>query len=102
MPLLALTQPFLPGVQGAVVLALAIALLGVAFWRSATNLQGHVRAGAQVVLEKLATLSQRPGAPAEAEADALADVQQVLPGLGALTASVSSRAPRPSGRPSPS
>ena len=86
MPLLALSQPFLSGVQGAIVLALAIVLLGVAFWRRATNLQGHVRAGAQVVLEKLTTLSLRSGTPAEAGEYTLADVQQVLPGLGALTA----------------
>ena len=86
MPLLALSQPFLSGVQGAVVLGLAIVLLGVAFWRRATNLQGHVRAGAQVVLEKLATLSHRSESPAEAGAYTLDDVQQVLPGLGALTA----------------
>jgi CPA2 family monovalent cation:H+ antiporter-2 len=86
MPLLALSQPFLSGVQGAVVLALAVLLLGVAFWRRATNLQGHVRAGAQVVLEKLATLSRQPGEPALAGDYTLEDVQQVLPGLGALTA----------------
>lgn len=85
MPLLALSQPFLSGVQGVAVLALAIVLLGVGFWRRATNLQGHVRAGAQVVLEKLATLSRHSGAPAEGEY-MLDDVQQVLPGLGALTA----------------
>jgi len=85
MPLLALSQPFLSGVQGAAVLALAMVLLGVAFWRRATNLQGHVRAGAQVVLEKLATLSRHSGARAAGEYT-LDDVQQVLPGLGALTA----------------
>lgn len=83
-PLLALTQPFLPGVPGAAVLALAVALLGVAFWRRATNLQGHVRAGAQVVLEALAKGSRRPTPPAVD--DTLEQVQQLLPGLGALGA----------------
>lgn len=83
-PLLALTQPFLPGVPGAAVLALAVALLGVAFWRRATNLQGHVRAGAQVVLEALAKGSRRPTPPAVD--DTLGQVQQLLPGLGALGA----------------
>jgi CPA2 family monovalent cation:H+ antiporter-2 len=86
MPLLALTQPFLPGAFGAGVLALAIALLGVAFWRRATSLQGHVRAGAQVVLEALATLSRRSGTRGEAPEHTLDHVQQLLPGLGALTA----------------
>jgi K+:H+ antiporter len=82
-PLVALTQPFLPGVPGAAVLALAVVLLGVAFWRRATNLQGHVRAGAQVVLEALARRS-RPTTPAVD--DTLQQVQQLLPGLGALGA----------------
>ena len=54
LPVVALTQPFLPGVPGAVVLAAALVVLGVAFWRSAANLQGHVRAGAQVIVEALA------------------------------------------------
>src|SRR3989441_614370 len=58
LPLLALTQPFLPGPSGALVLALVMVMLGVAFWRSATNLQGHVRAGAEVVLEVLAAQSR--------------------------------------------
>ncbi|HEY6108793.1 MAG TPA: cation:proton antiporter [Gemmatimonadales bacterium] len=86
-PLLALTQPFLPGVPGAAVLALAVVLLGVAFWRRATNLQGHVRAGAQVVLDALTKRSSPPVTPAAPVAhDTLEQVQQLLPGLGALGA----------------
>jgi rhodanese-related sulfurtransferase len=53
-PVLAVTQPFLPGAPGAALLVVALAFLGVAFWRSAANLQGHVRAGAQVLVEALA------------------------------------------------
>ena len=83
-PLLALTQPFLPAAAGAAVLALLVVVLGVAFWRSATNLQGHVRAGAEVVLEALAAQS-RPR-PAPTTADTLEQVHQLLPGLGALAA----------------
>jgi len=83
-PLLALTQPFLPAASGAAVLALLVVVLGVAFWRSATNLQGHVRAGAEVVLEALAAQS-RPR-PAPTTADTLEQVHQLLPGLGALAA----------------
>jgi len=66
------------------VLALLVVVLGVAFWRSATNLQGHVRAGAEVVLEALAAQS-RPR-PAPTTADTLEQVHQLLPGLGALAA----------------
>jgi len=83
-PLLALTQPFLPAAAGAAVLALLVVVLGVAFWQSATNLQGHVRAGAEVVLEALAAQS-RPR-PAPTAADTLEQVHQLLPGLGALAA----------------
>ena len=84
LPLLALTQPFLPGPSGALVLALVMGMLGVAFWRSATNLQGHVRAGAEVVLEALAAQS-RPRSTTTAT-DTLEQVHQLLPGLGALAA----------------
>jgi CPA2 family monovalent cation:H+ antiporter-2 len=83
-PLLALTQPFLPAAAGAAVLALLVVVLGVAFWRSATNLQGHVRAGAEVVLEALAAQSRPRLAPTTA--DTLEQVHQLLPGLGALAA----------------
>ena len=84
LPLLALTQPFLPGPSGALVLALVMVMLGMAFWRSATNLQGHVRAGAEVVLEALAAQS-RPRSTTTTT-DTLEQVHQLLPGLGALAA----------------
>ena len=83
-PLLALTRPFLPGAQGGALIVLFIAVLGVAFWRSATNLQGHVRAGTEVIVDVLARQSQ--GRESEAREDNLKQVEQLLPGLGALTA----------------
>jgi len=83
-PLLALTRPFLPGAQGGALIVLFIAVLGVAFWRSATNLQGHVRAGTEVIVDVLARQSQGRGS--EAREDNLKQVEQLLPGLGALTA----------------
>lgn len=81
-PLLAVTQPFLPSVPGAVVLLVAFALLLVAFWRSTTNLEGHVRAGAQVIVEALGAGRQ---ASLPAPVDPLAQVHALLPGLGELT-----------------
>jgi monovalent cation:H+ antiporter-2, CPA2 family len=83
MPLLALTQPFLPPLPGVVLFVLVLAGLGIGFWRSATNLQGHVRAGAQVVLDVLAAQT-RPVEPAPARS--FTDVHQLLPGLGTLAA----------------
>ena len=84
LPLLALTQPFVPGVPGAALLAIALGALGVAFWRSATNLQGHVRAGAQVIVEALAAQSRTGEKFAGVES--LERVHQLLPGLGTLVA----------------
>lgn len=83
LPIIALTQPFLPGVPGAVVLVVVIVVLGFGFWRSAADLQGHVRAGAQVIVEALA----KQGAPGEAAQpaspqDALAGFRAMFPGLG--------------------
>jgi CPA2 family monovalent cation:H+ antiporter-2 len=87
VPLVALTQPFLPPFQGAVLMAALILLFGLALWRSATNLQEHARAGAQAIVEVLArqlksrpALASRPGPGAESELDAL---HRLLPGLGA-------------------
>ncbi len=80
-PLLAITQPFLPSFQAAFVLGAALLVLGVAFWRSTTNLQGHVRAGAQVVAELLA---ERAAAPQSTKDEpSLQQMHDLLPGLGA-------------------
>jgi CPA2 family monovalent cation:H+ antiporter-2 len=76
---IAVTQPFLPGVPGAVVLLVLLAILGLASWRSATQLQGHVRAGAQVIVESLA---RRAGTGGRPEPDALAELRSLLPGIG--------------------
>ena len=77
IPVVAITQPFLGGVAGPVVLFALLMILGVAFWRSATNLQGHVQAGAQMIAEALAAQSQ-VSAP-------MPTVDELLPGLGAPT-----------------
>jgi CPA2 family monovalent cation:H+ antiporter-2 len=77
LPLIAITQPFLPPYQGAALAVSALILLGITFWRTATNLQGHMRAGAEIVAEALST--RRRG-----EAETLEEVQRMLPGLGTL------------------
>ena len=51
LPVLALTQPFLPPFRGALLLGAALALLAVAAWRSAKNLEGHMRAGAELLVD---------------------------------------------------
>jgi CPA2 family monovalent cation:H+ antiporter-2 len=79
-PLVAITQPFLPGIEGAVALGSLLLALAVGFWRSAKNLQGHVRAGAQVIAEALGSQA-RSGARAPAQ-QAMAQVRELMPGLG--------------------
>jgi CPA2 family monovalent cation:H+ antiporter-2 len=79
LPVAALTQPFLPGVPAAGVIAFAVVVLGVGFWRSAANLHGHVRAGAQVIVEALA---KQASAHAHPQADALGAFRAMFPGLG--------------------
>lgn len=80
IPVVAITQPFLPPHQGAVVLSLLTIVLLVALWRNAANLQGHARAGAQIIASALAQqMASTDGAEQETK---LEDVNAVLPGLG--------------------
>jgi CPA2 family monovalent cation:H+ antiporter-2 len=82
VPVLALTQPFLPRWVSMAPVLLGLVLLAIAFWRSALNLQGHVKAGAQVVFEVLMSQGHRtPPGPG-----ASASFEQLMPGLGAPTA----------------
>lgn len=74
IPLLALTQPFLPLAIGAPVLLAVVGVLGVAFWKSALNFQEHLRAGAQVLAESLLPSIRWDAGTAPAKL--------VLPGLG--------------------
>jgi len=101
LPLVALTQPFLPPFRGAAVLVAILLLLAIAAWRSATNLEGHVQAGAQVLLsairhslppEQMTTKMPTTGTgltglyPVDpATADRLTTATHMLPGMGAPT-----------------
>jgi CPA2 family monovalent cation:H+ antiporter-2 len=87
LPLVALTQPFASGPQLAIALGLLLGVLGWAFWRSATNLEGHVRAGAQMIVEALARQAEA-SPPFEIDGPserALSKVNELLPGLGEPT-----------------
>jgi K+:H+ antiporter len=78
---LALTQPFLPAISTPIVLVALSGALAVAVWRGAADLDSHVRAGAQAVLETLATYAT-PGRPTSAEARPITEIQSLLHGLG--------------------
>ena len=77
-PLVAATAPFVPPPWGGVLLLGLILLLGASFWRSAHNLQGHARAGAEVIVAALA----RQGKETGGETQALERAYDLLPGLG--------------------
>jgi CPA2 family monovalent cation:H+ antiporter-2 len=84
LPLVAITQAFLPPSSWLVVLVVlvvAMVLLGIRLWRGATNLQGHVRASAQVILEVAASQGQG-GDP---RVTATHEVKRLVPGLGDAT-----------------
>jgi CPA2 family monovalent cation:H+ antiporter-2 len=82
VPLVALTQPFLPLYPGAAVLGAILVLLIVTLWRSATNLQEHTRAGAQAIVEVLARRVRGNDEPPTRQTD-LEQLHRLLPGLGA-------------------
>lgn len=73
-PLVAITQPFIPGLAGLALLLTVLLVLGIAFWRSANDLLGHLRAGAEVVVASLAKQSRATGQ--------FEVVREMLPGLG--------------------
>jgi len=81
VPVIAITQPFMPGIPGMAILLAGVALLVIPLWRSATNLEGHVRAGAQVILEALAA----QGATADTPSTVATEPAAILPGLGNAT-----------------
>lgn len=76
-PVIALTQPFLRGFHGPALLLVGMVVLGVGLWRSATDLHGHVRAGAEVVVELLARQTQ-----SGPEVEQHASLTAILEGLG--------------------
>jgi K+:H+ antiporter len=83
LPLLAITQPFTGGLGTPVGLAVVVIVLGFVLWRSATSLEGQVRAGAQLVVDALAT--QTLETPA-GTGDDLSPLGDLLRGLGEPTA----------------
>ena len=79
IPLVVATLPLVPAFGGVLVLGGVLALLGLGFWKSAHELEGHFRAGAEVVVSALAKQS----ATDQPSVDV---ARQLLPGLGDFTA----------------
>jgi len=76
LPLLVVTQPFLRGAHGALVLVFGLLVAGIAVFRHAKRFQGEVRAGTQLIA---AALQQ---ADAEVAAGLRPEVRNVLAELG--------------------
>jgi len=74
---LAVTQPFLPAYSG-LVLGVILVVYGVAFVQSTVDLDGHVQAGSQAVLEALA----RQARAGESDEPAVLGGLDMLPSLG--------------------
>ncbi len=83
VPLVAITQPFLPPFRGAAVLLFILFVLAIPFWRGATNLQGHTRAAAQALAETLSRQTRQ--GRAESAAHQLDDLDRIFTGLGSPT-----------------
>jgi monovalent cation:H+ antiporter-2, CPA2 family len=81
-PLLALTQPFLSFGFGPLLFGALLMVLGIIFWRSAVDLEGHMRAGAQMVAEALSR-----HAPQNQDV-LMVEINAIAPGIGAPTSVV--------------
>jgi len=79
IPLVAALQAFLPALPAVVALVGILVLLGLGFWKSARDLQGHLRAGAEVVVAALAKHSA-------SDMPSVDIARRLLPGLGDFTA----------------
>nr|WP_255216390.1 cation:proton antiporter [Pseudenhygromyxa sp. WMMC2535] len=90
-PIVALTAPLVGAPWGLIGLAALTLGLAVLFWRSATNLQGHVRAGATALVEllgrQMADESEHPQGDARAGGHPSPGPrsEDLLPGLGSTS-----------------
>ncbi len=79
LPLFLAAKTFLPLPVTLSIFLAALLFFGVRLWRSVTELQGHVRAGAQVLAS---AFSQVRGEAPASKTEPEVDMQAVLPGLG--------------------
>jgi CPA2 family monovalent cation:H+ antiporter-2 len=77
LPVAAMTQPFVPG--GSIVVLLGLGLMGIMARRSLDELDQHVSAGAELIVEVLARQGRAESGPLP-----LGDVSALLPGLDAV------------------
>ncbi|HEY3393651.1 MAG TPA: cation:proton antiporter, partial [Lacipirellulaceae bacterium] len=83
VPLVAITQPFVPPLRGAAVLLFVLLLLAFAFWRGAANFQGHTRAAAEALAESLTRQTREGRATGTDHANE--EANKIFAGLGSPT-----------------
>jgi CPA2 family monovalent cation:H+ antiporter-2 len=81
VPVVAVAQPFLEPLGGAGALVLLALAIGALVWRSASNLQGHAEAGAQLLVSALRHQMTESALPGEAQP--IPHAEELLPGMGA-------------------
>ncbi|MHB8838054.1 MAG: cation:proton antiporter domain-containing protein, partial [Gemmatimonadaceae bacterium] len=81
VPVVAVAQPFLPPLRGTAALLLLVMVIGAFVWHSATTLQGHAEAGAQLLVSALRHQMAETGVHPVPQPIAHAD--ELLPGMGA-------------------
>ena len=88
LPLVAISQPFLPYSSGVAVFLVVVAALVYNVWRGVTNLQGHVRAGTELIVEMLTKQSREAGGPGEHHTaeESLVAATTMLPGFPGMSA----------------
>ena len=85
---IAVTKPFYPRMASTVVVAVGVGvlllILGITFWRTAADLYGHARAGAEVIVAVLAQqmAAEKTQGTQDRRAPSLDTVGKILPGLG--------------------
>jgi CPA2 family monovalent cation:H+ antiporter-2 len=88
LPVLAVTGAFLPSIAGMALFGAILIAFVVIFVRSASHLEGQLRAATEMVVAMLAKQSRGEAgpivAPEHAEAEARNAVEQVMPWFGAL------------------
>lgn len=85
IPLVAVTQPFVPTLRGAAVLVTLLALLAITFWKNATNLQGHTQAAAQAIVQAIGRQTSRGRAMEAVQQETqqkLDEVNRIITGIG--------------------
>jgi monovalent cation:H+ antiporter-2, CPA2 family len=85
---IAVTKPFFPRIGSTLVVGVGVGVLllvlGITFWRTAADLYGHARAGAEVIVAVLAQqmAAEQKSGSGERTAPSLDAIGKILPGLG--------------------